>query len=217
MFIVAGLLMANGAWADTKTGETVQLSNSAGTFVSPADLDFSTSTVKAYRITGVGKRTTPNSSPYEHYKLNFVKTNTVAKGEPVILMRDGVEDFEEVIPYASEAVTAGENLLVAANEAIASLASEETDGRKNFILSSGSWGLGFYRANNCPVPAGKAYLQLPAAAPANAFLSFEDVITAINGIAAEQAKQEIYNLAGQRVEKAVKGIYVINGKKVIVK
>jgi hypothetical protein len=41
--------------------------------------------------------------------------------------------------------------------------------------------------------------------------------TAINGISAEQTKSGvIYNMAGQRVSKATKGIYVIDGKKVAV-
>jgi hypothetical protein len=42
--------------------------------------------------------------------------------------------------------------------------------------------------------------------------------TAINAISADQTKSGvIYNLAGQRVSKAVKGIYVVDGKKVAVK
>ncbi len=41
-------------------------------------------------------------------------------------------------------------------------------------------------------------------------------VTPVQGIAAQTEKaQVIYNLAGQRVEKAVKGIYIINGKKVL--
>lgn len=45
-----------------------------------------------------------------------------------------------------------------------------------------------------------------------------DLATAINGISAEQTKSgAIYNLAGQRVSKANKGIYVVDGKKVAVK
>ena len=43
----------------------------------------------------------------------------------------------------------------------------------------------------------------------------ETAIDAINGEAAEQGA--IYNIAGQRVNKAQKGIYIVNGKKVIVK
>jgi len=39
--------------------------------------------------------------------------------------------------------------------------------------------------------------------------------TAIQGIEAAKQNGAIYNLAGQRVEKAVRGIYVINGRKVV--
>ena len=44
-----------------------------------------------------------------------------------------------------------------------------------------------------------------------------DISTAINGISAEQTKSgTIYNMAGQRVSKANKGVYVVDGKKVAV-
>lgn len=42
---------------------------------------------------------------------------------------------------------------------------------------------------------------------------------AVEGVAADAANQPvvIYNLAGQRVSKAVRGLYIINGKKVVIK
>ena len=42
-------------------------------------------------------------------------------------------------------------------------------------------------------------------------------LAGIEGLAADQTSKVVYNLQGQRVEKVVKGIYVINGKKVLVK
>ena len=45
----------------------------------------------------------------------------------------------------------------------------------------------------------------------------ENFETGINGLSAAEGQQMIFNLAGQRVSKAQKGIYVINGKKVVVK
>ena len=45
-----------------------------------------------------------------------------------------------------------------------------------------------------------------------------DPTTDIQGVEIETpTKVAIYNLAGQRVSKATKGIYIINGKKVLVK
>ncbi|MBQ8968380.1 MAG: hypothetical protein IJ064_01405 [Bacteroidaceae bacterium] len=46
----------------------------------------------------------------------------------------------------------------------------------------------------------------------------EDPTTAIQGVEAEApAAAVIYNLAGQRVQKAVRGLYIVNGKKVVIK
>jgi hypothetical protein len=41
-------------------------------------------------------------------------------------------------------------------------------------------------------------------------------IQAVNA-AIERGEQVIFNLAGQRVNKATKGMYIINGKKVVIK
>ena len=41
--------------------------------------------------------------------------------------------------------------------------------------------------------------------------------TGINSINALDSKAPIYNVAGQRVSKAQKGVYIQNGKKVAVK
>ena len=68
------------------------------------------------------------------------------------------------------------------------------------------------------IKAFRAYLQAKTAgATVKMFIDGEnvDAIDAINGEAAEQGA--IYNIAGQRVNKAQKGIYIVNGKKVVVK
>lgn len=65
--------------------------------------------------------------------------------------------------------------------------------------------------------AFKAYL--PATTAESRFLVFnfgDDNATAIEGIEAENtADAVVYDLAGRRVQKAQKGLYIVNGKKVI--
>ena len=67
------------------------------------------------------------------------------------------------------------------------------------------------------LPANKAYLNI--APSATRFLVFnfgDDNVTAIEGIEAENtADAVVYDLAGRRVQKAQKGLYIVNGKKVI--
>jgi hypothetical protein len=69
--------------------------------------------------------------------------------------------------------------------------------------------------------ANRCYLTLPAESPESTvkafYLNFSDE-TAINAVeAAKNENAAIFNLAGQRVSKAQKGLYIVNGKKVTVK
>ena len=85
-----------------------------------------------------------------------------------------------------------------------------------FVLAKKEKGVGFYRlANGEKVPAGKGYLVIDSNAPE--FLGFGGDATGINELKAVEAKGEFFNLAGQRVAKPAKGLYIANGKKVIVK
>lgn len=106
-------------------------------------------------------------------------------------------------------------------------ASEKmTDGFKFYKLAYDNYtektGLGFYwgaaEGGAFTVKPGLAYLAVPQAQAANVKgFSFDGTQTGINGVEATTAKGAIYNLNGQRVEKAQRGIYIQNGKKFIVK
>lgn len=106
-------------------------------------------------------------------------------------------------------------------------ASEKmTEGFKFYKLAYDNFtektGLGFYwgaeEGGAFTVKPGLAYLAVPQAQAANVKgFSFDGTQTGINGVEATTAKGAIYNLNGQRVEKAQRGIYIQNGKKFIVK
>ena len=67
--------------------------------------------------------------------------------------------------------------------------------------------------------ANKAYLAIPYASEARAGLWFgEGDVTAIEAVKTQNvAKGEYFNLAGQRVAQPTKGLYIVNGRKAIVK
>ena len=106
-------------------------------------------------------------------------------------------------------------------------ASEKmTEGFKYYKLAYDNYtektGLGFYwgaaEGGAFTVKPGLAYLAVPQAQAANVKgFSFDGTQTGINGVEATTAKGAIYNLNGQRIEKAQRGIYIQNGKKFIVK
>lgn len=88
-----------------------------------------------------------------------------------------------------------------------------------YVLMNGDNGVGFYQTTvTFTVGANTAYL--PATAGARSFIAIDmdNTVTAIEGINAEKALNgEVYNLQGQRVMKAQKGLYIVDGKKIVVK
>ena len=104
-------------------------------------------------------------------------------------------------------------------------ASEEMTGTYTFYKLAyddyaAKTGLGFYLGANdggkFTVKDGTAYLAVPNAANVKGFL-LDGTPTAIEGVEAENNTDVIYNLSGQRVQKAQRGLYIVNGKKLMVK
>lgn len=116
------------------------------------------------------------------------------------------------------------NLFVATNGAI----SGSTDGSYNYVYSAAP-NPGFYKLtsnlNAEKVKANGAYLHTtePLAEEATSRVSwiFDDEVTGINQIENAQPatvkNTVVYNLNGQRVMNPAKGLYIVNGKKVIIK
>lgn len=79
-------------------------------------------------------------------------------------------------------------------------------------------GVGFYKFNGGDYSSllGKAYL--PSSAKANKLsFRYDDIITAISAIESNNSGAEIFDLQGRRLNKAQKGMNIINGHKVLVK
>ena len=78
----------------------------------------------------------------------------------------------------------------------------------------------FVKLNNGTIQPGKAYLQIEKNASGDARelkVVFAGEATGIDAIVAEQSVEGIYNMNGQRVAAPAKGLYIVNGKKVMIK
>ena len=99
-------------------------------------------------------------------------------------------------------------------------ASAETPANTYALSGAFAEGIGFYPYTAATLPAGKAYLTLTnAQAVQKLSFSFGQGTTGIDAIEAGTADKAAtwYDLSGRRVENPTKGIYIVNGKKVIVK
>lgn len=89
-----------------------------------------------------------------------------------------------------------------------------------YVLMKDTKGVGFYKTGaTFTVGAHTAYL--PAQAGGNGardFIGFgDDISTGISGELSVKSDVPVYNLNGQRVNNAQKGLYIVNGRKVVIK
>jgi hypothetical protein len=92
------------------------------------------------------------------------------------------------------------------------------DGATIYALGKKNDVVGFILVKNgTTIPSGRAYLNI--AGGAREFIGFGDEdATGIDAVKQSAKADNLYfNLAGQRVAQPTKGLYIVNGKKVIVK
>lgn len=181
------------------------------TFCSSYALDFSDVTdIKAYIVSGFNQETGT---------LVLTRVTEVPAGEGLYIAGT---PGEHRIPKTQTSMFYA-NLLKGETEPTI---ISPTDGNyTNYILSNGSHGVGFYTLSESgTLDAGKAYLQLPTASVAGIkalkieFNENDDPTgIAITSASSEQEENAVYNLAGQRMNKAQKGVNIVNGKKVFIK
>ncbi len=138
----------------------------------------------------------------------------------------GTEDNTQVYyPAANQSVTIDNNQLKPAP--INGGKIEAVEGNKYYKLAyydyTNNTGLGFYWGEKdggaFKVKSGTAYLEVPVTSSSAKGFAFGGDETGITNIDANSSNSRvIYNLAGQRMSDTVKpGLYIINGKKTVVR
>ena len=138
----------------------------------------------------------------------------VAANTPLVLKGDAANASAN-IEVVESGESYGNNLLVGVRQ------STSINSPQKYVLVEKSGTVKFaYTGNHAAtVPANKAYLQAPAGANARQLtIIFEGGVTAIEAISTENDDvPAVFNLSGQQVKNPDKGLYIINGKKVIIK
>lgn len=181
------------------------------TLVSTHGLDFTGLGVEAYIASAAGEG-----------KVTLTQVNKVPANTPLYLKAEAAVSVDVPIITADFDVIST-NLLKGSASEKTSLTS--TDDVKYYVFGVKDDVAGFYPVssdNAFTSAAGKAYLQLTAAQAAAASrmqLRFEDGnnATGIATVKSVKAEGIYYNLSGQRVEHPLKGLYIVDGKKVFVK
>ena len=174
------------------------------TYVTKGNVDFfGETTLKAY------------AAKYDATAQKITLTAvTAAPANTPLVLKGAAGDY--TLTAATEAPAAVSN-----NDLKAATAAVNADGSQ-WILVQLNGGVGFAKCTpNTTIAAGKAYLLIPATTTAKSFIGFgEDTTNGIASVISEEASMKnarVYNLAGQQVNKAYKGVVIVNGKKYIQK
>ncbi len=135
-----------------------------------------------------------------------VEDGVLEANTPVILY--SLSDVASLSISAENGTAATSNALSGTNQKTPVTSGE------NYVMGQNDGKVGFYKYTGTTMPAFKVYL--PSTSEVRAFtFSFDDIETSISAIESENSNAVIYDLAGRRVQKADKGLYIVNGKKVM--
>ena len=135
--------------------------------------------------------------------------SSVPAGTPVLLKGAGKHTMNVV---TSSNTDVSENCLKVSDGTV-------TKDNNVYVLANDKYGVGFYLwIGEDAIPEGKIYME-PNFTNSRSFISLGGEATGVAAIETnnESVKNEVYNFNGQRIGKPSKGLYIVNGKKVIVK
>lgn len=174
------------------------------TYTTPNDVDFTGTGITAYKVSVIGAS-----------NVTLEEVTEAPAGTPLVLQATAGNYALKIV--ASAAAVSGNKLLVSDGTATT------TDANTVYALASKGDPavVGFYKVKaGTKVPAGKGYLSV-AVTSAPEYLGFDGDgnTTSVSDVRSkmEEGRGEFYNLAGQRVAQPTKGLYIVNGKKYIVK
>ena len=176
-----------------------------------SNMEASTGTVAAYYASSVGDG-----------KVTMTSTEaTIPAGEGIMLK--GTPSATITIPVASSGSAISGNKLVGvtSNQTF----TKDTENYANFYVLSNNGGKAEFQnlknyldaGNSVTINAGKAYLDATGVEGARLSIVFDDddLTTGISAVNKQTDSSAVYNLQGQRVNTPTKGLYIVNGKKVV--
>lgn len=164
---------------------------------------------KAYKLT-----------TYNGGALSFEPITALESGMPYVLYVETTAEANGNFKFKGVDITATEPATVGFNDAkfvatYAPMAAGTMTGKYGVVPSTGKIQKG---GANATMKGFRAYFELPAGTNGARMIIDGEDVTAISSIITDAENgNAIYNLNGQRVNAATKGVYIINGKKMIIK
>lgn len=147
---------------------------------------------------------------FSHVDFNTMATPAIQANTPVLIK---TAETAVDLTFKNRTIAGGEVLVQGANyNFVGTYAASTTIKAGDYFLS----GEKLYKsAGTTTIKGTRAYFVAKAGAPAEVKVCIDGITTRINGINGAAENGAIYNLAGQRVNNAQKGIFIVNGNKVV--
>lgn len=158
----------------------------------------------------------------KYLKLEFEDAEAIKAGVPYMVKLDGEENVTE---FEAEGVSVSPTLNNVVIEDVVTMKGNmapTTVPTGAFFISNNTW---YEAAEAQPVniKAFRAYIELSEEATARGingiFSDLEGDVTGINSVNATEKKFDgtVYDLSGRKVAQPARGLYIVNGKKVVIK
>lgn len=195
-----------------------------GTLVAPADialtdayysqdarLKFYTATIGTDGYVEL-KKVTENIKAGEPYVVELISEDGMSAGSQFMKITSGAPDLQP-----GNALSGGfETVATPTNEGTIYTLQAAWDETTDNNLSTND--VAFRQYNGATIKGFRAYLPVANNTRIAGMRIVDGDVTRIEGVNAEEShKVDVYDLSGRRVQRATKGLYIINGKKVIVK
>ena len=183
----------------------------------PLDLSSLPDGLKAYYVTTEGISIT-NS------KVTLTEATTAVPAGTGLMLKGTADETYQIPVVASGSALSGNKLVGCTSST--NITSSTSNYESFYVLVNTETQAELQNINTyvaggstVTIPVGKAYLDATGVSAARLSIAFEDETTGLNNVKGEMSdgRSDYYNLAGQRVVKPSKGLYVKNGKKYIIK
>ena len=98
-----------------------------------------------------------------------------------------------------------------------STAAQSVDADSKLVLGKSGDNWGIYKYSGTTLGGFKAYMDMPETPVKGFAFTFGDADAIANVLNGEENTNEVYDLSGRRVNAPARGLYIVNGKKVVIK
>ena len=157
------------------------------------------------------------ASSSDENTVTLKTTTDIVNSDEGLLIKGTAGETFTIAKSSSDATFSQTNLLVGCPN------GETLTQNANYYVLVSNGGTAEFQSlatNGATIPAGKAYLNAGATNARSLSIVFDENETGIKKIESVASNKEngaYYNLAGQRIAQPTKGLYIVNGKKVVIK